>query len=259
MRTSTPLAVALTFAVPITVGLHSPADQPRASGTGSVGQRAITADAIEQFGGISSPAAADGARRSSGPRVRPSRYAFFPPNRRSRIAVSWDRDIPVTYLIAKSNARPHMFATIVEAFRRADVQTGIQFRYGGRAATSEPVGTPDQPVVIVDFGTVRNHPRLASYHGGVYAVGGPLLITNGERDVFIGGQVTIDVTTTRGIGTGFRDARLGATLLHEIGHVLGLAHVTAPRQMMAPANIRADINGWFHAGDLRGLRRLIHD
>jgi predicted Zn-dependent protease len=66
------------------------------------------------------------------------------------------------------------------------------------------------------------------------------------------------VQTTRGIGRGFRHDQLGQTLLHEVGHVLGLAHVKAPRQLMAPGRIRADINGWFQGGDLRGLRRLIH-
>jgi hypothetical protein len=242
MLISTPLAAGLAFATAITVTLNCPADQPRASSAGSVVLQATATDAARQSGGSSSG------------------YAFFPPNRPRKIAVTWDRDIPVTYLIAKRNARPHMFATIKEAFRRARVQTGIQFRYGGRAATSEPVGTADRPVVVVDFGTASSHPRLAKYHGGVvYAVGGPLLITNGATVVFTGGQITIDVKTTRRIGRGFRHCQLGDTLLHEVGHVLGLAHVHAPRQMMAPGWIRTNIKGWFQDGDLRGLRRLIHD
>jgi hypothetical protein len=198
------------------------------------------------------PSAADGADHRHG-------YAFFPPNRPSKVAVSWDRSIPVTFLIAERDARPYMFATIKEAFRRARVQTGIRFRYGGRTATSEPVGTADQPVVVVDFGTARSHPRLAKYDGVVYAVGGPFYITNGTTGVFTGGQVTIDVRTTRGIGRGFRHCQLGATLVHEVGHVLGLAHVGAARQLMAPGRIRANISGWFQDGDLRGLRRLVHD
>ncbi|HET9421576.1 MAG TPA: matrixin family metalloprotease [Nocardioides sp.] len=242
MRIATPLAAALTFATAITVTLDSSADRPRTSRTGSVAQAATAADAV-----------------AASPRVSANRYSFFPPNRRSRIAVTWDRDLPVTYLIARRHARPRMFATIEEAFRRARLQTGIRFRYGGRAATSRPVGTADQPVVIVDFGTARSHPRLAKYHGGFYAVGGPLLMTYGATSVFTGGQITIDVRTTKGIGRGFRHGQLGETLLHEVGHVLGLAHVNARRQLMAPGRIRANVNGWFQDGDLRGLRRLIHD
>ncbi len=242
MRFSTPLAAALTLATAILaspVGLGVAAGQPAAHRPGSVLHQATVADAADQPGG--------------------GGYAYFPPNRRHRIAVTWDRDLPVTYLIARRAARPSMFATIKEAFRRARVQTGIRFRYGGRAATSKPVGTADRPVVVVDFGTSRSHPRLTPYRGaGVYAVGGPFLTTDGTSGEFTGGQVTIDVRTTRGIGHGFRGSQLGDTLLHEIGHVLGLAHVNAPGQLMAPGSIRANISGWFHDGDLRGLRRLIH-
>jgi hypothetical protein len=242
MRISTPLAAALTFATAIAITLDSPADQPRTSHARAVVQPATATDAV-----------------AANARVSAKRYSFFPPNRRSRIAASWDRDIPVSYLIARRHARPRMFATIREAFRRARVQTGIRFRYGGRAATSKPVGTGDRPVVIVDFGTARSHPRLAKYHGGFYAVGGPLLMSYDATTVFTGGQITINVSTTRGIGRGFRHGQLGETLLHEAGHVLGLAHVNARRQLMAPGRIRANINGWFQEGDLRGLRRLIHD
>lgn len=239
MRIVTPLAAALALATTVVVPLDRAADPPRASTT---------------ISSVVQPASLVTAERASA-----TGYAFFAPNRRDRVAVSWDRSIPVTYLIARRDARPYMFATIRESFRRARVQTGIRFRYGGRIATSEPIGTPERPVVIIDFGTARSHPRLAKYDQVVYAVGGPYLVTNGSTGAFTGGQVTIDVRTTRGIGRAFRHGQLGATLMHELGHVLGLAHVSAPGQLMAPGRIRADISGWFHDGDLRGLRRLIHD
>lgn len=261
MRFSTPLAAVLTFATAILITTHDPAGQPPISSTGAVIQQSTAAGAAEGLGGsLFAPAAPDGKSRSmTSPRVGGGGYAYFPPNRPGRIAATWDRDVSVIFRIAKRDARPSMFAIIKEAFRRARVQTRIQFRYGGRTASSEPGGTPDQPVVLVDFGTSRNHPRLAKYRGeGVYAVGGPLLIMHGATGTFTGGQVTIDVQTTRGLGGGFRHGQLGATMLHEIGHVLGLAHVNAPGQLMAPGRIRANISGWFHDGDLRGLRRLIH-
>ncbi len=230
MHLSKALAAALSclVALAFTVVLSSPVSMPRG-------------------GGSSAPSAAAGA----------SGYAYFPPNSAGRVSVTWDRSVPVTYVIARRNARPRMFATIKEAFRRARVQTGIRFTYGGRAATSRQVGTVDRPVVLVDFGTARSHPRLAKYDGVIYAVGGPFLLSNGTTGVFTGGQITIDVASTRGIGRSFRHCQLGATLMHEIGHVLGLDHVSAPGQLMAPGRIRANISGWFHDGDLRGLERLI--
>jgi hypothetical protein len=247
MRILTSLTAALI--VVITASVCSFPDQPGTSVAGSIVDRSITA-----------PAAEDGARRSAqNPGAGAHRYAYFPPNRVDRIAATWDRSVPVTFLIARRQAQPRMLRTIMETFRRARVQTGIRFTYGGRTATSKPVGTADQPVVIVDFGTVNTHPRLAKYHGEVYAVGGPMFASEAGQEMFTGGQVTIDVNTTRPLERGFRTGRLGNTLLHEVGHVLGLSHVNAPRQLMAPGSIRANIRGWFHEGDLRGLRRLIHD
>lgn len=120
-----------------------------------------------------------GVDTPSGSVVEQSGYAYFPPNRLDRVTVSWDRDVPVTYLIGTQHDRPRMFATIHEAFRRAQAQTGIRFTYGGRAATSGLVGTAEHPVVLVDFGTARGHPRLATYGSGMYAVGGPLLMPYG--------------------------------------------------------------------------------
>ena len=44
-----------------------------------------------------------------------------------------------------------------------------------------------------------------------------------------------------------------AILLHELGHVLGLAHVSDPTQLMYPQ--QSDVDD-FAAGDLAGLVRL---
>ena len=233
MRISMPLAVALTAAATLTVTSHSTALSATTSTEGAAAHHV----AVRQSAGA---------------------YAYFPPNRPDRVVATWDRSIPVTYVIARRQAQPRMLATIQEAFRRARVQTGIRFRYGGRVATLKSIGTAQRPVVTIDFGTNRSHPRLAPYTGPVHAVGGPFLITHDGTTSFTGGQITIDVAATRGVGLGFRHSQLGATLMHEIGHVLGLTHVRSPGQLMAPGRIRANISGWFHDGDLAGLRRLIH-
>jgi hypothetical protein len=46
----------------------------------------------------------------------------------------------------------------------------------------------------------------------------------------------------------------GATLIHELGHAVGLDHVGDPRQMMYPAPTRHAAS--YAKGDLRGLAKV---
>ena len=55
---------------------------------------------------------------------------------------------------------------------------------------------------------------------------------------------------------GFRaGASVGALLLHELGHAVGLNHVGTRSQLMYPV-IGSWTRGYYHAGDLTGLRRI---
>ena len=50
-------------------------------------------------------------------------------------------------------------------------------------------------------------------------------------------------------------ASVGALLLHELGHAVGLNHVTLKSQTMYPT-IGSWSRGWYHYGDLAGLRAV---
>jgi hypothetical protein len=70
------------------------------------------------------------------------------------------------------------------------------------------------------------------------------------------GFVVLDVAHAAATLPGFGAGRTrGDLLLHELGHVVGLAHVQDPAQLMYPVIRTRNWSGW-RAGDRAGLVRL---
>lgn len=113
-------------------------------------------------------------------------------------------------------------------------------RYGDRWA---PVliawATPEE---VPDFGV------------DIAGEAGPVRIQrpNGQM-VYITGQVNLDPTKLAGISRG--NGRLPVAVIeHELGHLVGLAHVADPAQIMFPRGSGAVSD--YQAGDLAGLAAL---
>ena len=131
--------------------------------------------------------------------------------------------------------------------------TGLRFRYAGttdRVAFSnrKPKGSP--ATVIVAWADERTVPLLA---GGVAGLGGSSSrVIDGQAWLRNGG-VTLNrnARVKPGFGQG---STVGELLLHEIGHVLGLAHVDDPTQVMQPGRTLPG-HDRYQAGDLAGLRQ----
>ena len=90
-------------------------------------------------------------------------------------------------------------------------------------------------------------------NGGNSGFGGPVMWHDRQGPTtFVSGSVAIDATATAGLPLTFGPSTMGALLLHELGHVVGLAHVNDRGQIM---NHFVSV-GAFGTGDLAGLAEL---
>lgn len=124
------------------------------------------------------------------------------------------------------------------AIRTVEEATGIDFVYRGTTSAGTSLDPVDGIDAVIGFSRPERTPALG---GSVIGVGGGWF---GEREV-VYGYAFVDVTD--GLGTG---RRLQAVFMHEIAHMMGLAHVNDANELMYPF---ATSRTTFGTGDLEGL------
>jgi Matrixin len=176
--------------------------------------------------------------------------------------VAYDPCRPVHYVIRPDSAPAGSEELVHEAVRRISEVTGLQFVYNGPTAEApardralfqpEQYGSRWAPVLIA-WETEEQNPALA---GDVVGEAGsvPASLGNGPR-VYLTGTVSLDAPRLGELlrGRGGR-AVVRSIVLHELGHLMGLAHVEDEQQLMHP-EARRDVPD-FAAGDLTGLAAL---
>ena len=175
--------------------------------------------------------------------------------------VGYDPCRPIHYAVRPDNAPAGGEQVIQDAVARISEVTGFRFIDDG--PTDEPPNDQREPYqpdrygdrwapVLVTWDTVAEQPGLA---GDVAGLGGSqsAAVDDGPR-VFVTGGVELDAAEfTELLSWPDGQAVARAVVLHELGHVLGLAHVSDPGQLMYPTQSGV----WdFAAGDLAGLARL---
>jgi hypothetical protein len=195
-------------------------------------------------------------------------YAFERKQPQSDKPVTWDPCRPLHYVIA--GRPPEGGQELVDtAVAQLSAATGLRFVDDGH--TNEQLNSaaraPYQPAtygrrwapIIIDWTSPDKDADLAGMTIGLGA--GAALSGPDGRSTYVTGTVALDVPQIVSILSasdlaGDRRGRglVSAVVMHELGHVLGLAHVDDPAQVMYPeAQLQVTKLG---NGDKRGLALL---
>jgi hypothetical protein len=199
---------------------------------------------------------------NSGLEGDPSDYRFIATDVTGK-PVRWNPCGPIRYLVNDAEAPPGSMATVRDAIARISAATGIEFFSSGSThevpmLDRDPIeftGTvPNWAPVLIAWVT-PSETDIAFKSGEHTAVAVAAPLSPPEQDIYVTGWIAINVDA--GAPPGFANpAAEGPTLLHELGHLVGLGHVKAPGEIMEPSGGGMTDYG---VGDLEGLHRLGRD
>lgn len=167
--------------------------------------------------------------------------------------VSYDPCREIEYVVNPAGAPEDYRSIVAESVAEVSRATGFRFTDAGTTDARPFAGARSfgRSPVVIGWATPEQEPRLA---GDVAGVGGSTAIERMPgRQTFITGSIALDRDVFSDLAA--RDDGVGAraVLMHELAHVVGLAHVDDPSQLMYAKNTGRTT---FGAGDLAGLARL---
>jgi hypothetical protein len=182
-------------------------------------------------------------------------FAFMSEQPGSDDPVTYDPCVPIHVVVNHRQAVPHADRILGSALDEVSQATGLQFVVDGssdeRPSRDRSPGTSEgwRPVLVAwsDPGEV---PAL---EGAVAGVGGSTARGVGRHEWFVTGATALDGPALRSIQERAGDAAVRAVLMHELGHVVGLAHVSDVHELMHP---RGGHQTTWGLGDRAGLAAL---
>lgn len=177
----------------------------------------------------------------------------------------WDACRPIDLVLAPLGAPPGAEEDVREAAARLTTASGLRLRLVG---LSEERPSALRPLTVRDPDGLRWNPVLIAWMTPEEAqaaaiplephdrgVALPVAVRDGDREGYVTGQIVLNAARSD-LRPGFADRAdaWGATLLHELGHLLGLAHVEDASQLMSLDPGRGPVI--LGSGDLAGLELL---
>lgn len=181
-------------------------------------------------------------------------YKFIATQRGSSDPVAYDPCRVIEVVVNPAGAPPDYDAMVDTAIRHTSGATGLAFERVGvtdaRDVTGDGVALARRRPVLVAWATPQEVPAL---EGDVAGIGGSVSIREGTgRRWYITGKVILDRDAFADLSPEDRP-RAQAIVDHEFGHVVGLAHVDDPGELMFKENVGQTTYG---PGDREGLARL---
>ena len=168
---------------------------------------------------------------------------------------------PIHLVVNDAAAPPGADAIVAPAVERVSAATGLSIVVDGptdepateHRPTSDPAryGRGWSPVLLA-WTTPRQIPRLG---GATAGLGGSSAVQDSRgRLVYVTGTVYLDgPDLSAALARPHGRAQVTAIVLHELGHLVGLDHVSSPDELMFRSNVGRTSYG---PGDLRGLALL---
>lgn len=197
------------------------------------------------------------------PATAAGQYAFSRTQDASSAPVAFDPCRTIHYALNPAGAPAEMNALVSDAVAEISAATGLVFADDG--ATDEAPSEDRDPYqpdrygdrwapVLIAWSDEARTPGLAGQVGGQ---GGAISVTDPYLEdtwVNVSGSITLDIADLGAAMQAGADRQVRATIVHELGHVVGLDHVDEPSQLMYPETTPG--NTELGAGDRFGLAQL---
>lgn len=174
--------------------------------------------------------------------------------------VRWDPCTPIRWVANLSQAPAGAREALDGSFARLSAATGLRFVFAGETdalpgsdwSRRRFAGSRGWPPLIVAWARPGQTDLLDGTQAGV---GTRARVPGPAGPVYVSGSAVFDASRAGDYRPGFgRGATLGGLVLHELGHVVGLSHVSDPQSMMTPRS--SDGAGEVGPGDAAGLAAL---